>query len=65
MTSTEDAEVESDSGRQGTIFCVDCSKYMFEVDENDEQKTNHMLVALKVFYLINNCKINIKNILGN
>lgn len=47
MTST-DNKIVADGGRQGTIFCVDAAEYMFEVNDNDEEKRTHMLIALKV-----------------
>uniref|UniRef100_A0A914Y4Y5 Ku70/Ku80 N-terminal alpha/beta domain-containing protein n=1 Tax=Panagrolaimus superbus TaxID=310955 RepID=A0A914Y4Y5_9BILA len=46
MESTN-AKIQPDSGRQGTIFCFDCSEYMFEVNEDDKEKRTHMLIALK------------------
>ena len=33
----------------GTLFLIDAAQYMFEVNEKDEEKRTHMLMALKVF----------------
>jgi ATP-dependent DNA helicase 2 subunit 1 len=41
------AKIQPDSGRSGTLFCIDAGPYMFEVNEDDEEKRTHMLIALK------------------
>lgn len=42
--------IQPDAGRQGTLFCIDCGDYMFEVNDNDTEKRTHMVIALKVYH---------------
>uniref|UniRef100_A0A914Q6B3 Ku domain-containing protein n=1 Tax=Panagrolaimus davidi TaxID=227884 RepID=A0A914Q6B3_9BILA len=60
MTST-DNKIVADGGRQGTIFCIDSADYMFEVNDNDEEKRTHMLIALKAM----RTELNMKAVSGD
>ena len=48
MEDEEIVSLQPDAGRQGTIFCVDCGSYMFEVNPTDEKSRTYFEIALKV-----------------
>jgi len=48
MEDEEIISLQPDAGRQGTIFCIDCGPYMFEVNPTDEKSRTYFEIALKV-----------------
>ncbi|KAE9552075.1 hypothetical protein FO519_004701 [Halicephalobus sp. NKZ332] len=48
MDDEEVVFLQPDAGRQGTIFCIDCGPYMFEVDPDDDKSRTYFEIALKI-----------------